>query len=320
MSSFIHSRASRRFGLAGSLAAAVGSVLLLGSLEATLAGQAPGRTFASPDEAVQALAKAARAAGFDEMLAIFGPEGRELIATSDPATARMNQQVFTVAFSEGWRLVDESGGRKTLVIGNEEWPFPVPLVRQGGRWRFDTAAGKEEVIARRIGRNELQAIAICQQYVAAQLRYALVGHDGKPAGLYAQAFRSDPGRQNGLYWPVKPGENRSPLGDLVAQASAEGRSLENQREPSPFNGYYFKILTGQGKDADGGAKSYLVDGNLSGGFALIAWPAYYNVSGVMTFIVNQDAVIRERDLGPETDSVARATAVYAPDSSWAIVQ
>src|SRR5206468_2959858 len=187
--------------------------------------------------------------------------------------------------AEQWLLVD-GGKAKTLVIGNEEWPFPVPLVKTASGWRFDTAAGKEEVLARRIGRNELAAIQTCLAYVTAQRRYAMQGHDGKPPGLYAMTFRSDPGKENGLYWPAARGQRRSPLGDLVAQAAEEGRPLgaaPDQR--SPFHGYYFKILTAEG--AAGGAKSYVVNGEMSKGFALVAWPAQYDVTGVMTFLVNQ---------------------------------
>jgi hypothetical protein len=310
-----------RFAIARHLTAtAVVSLALTTPSSNAAAAQASQRTFASPEEAVHALAAAVKSGKADEVLAIFGPDGRELAASSDPSTARENAEVFTVAFGESWRLVDEGANKKTLVIGNEAWPFPVPLVRQRDRWQFDTAAGKEEVIARRIGRNELQAIDTCREYVAAQLRYAKDGHDGKRAGLYAQAFRSDPGRQNGLYWPAERGQKRSPLGDLVAQATTEGRALGERSSPQPFYGYYFKILTGQGANVPGKAKSYIVDGDLSGGFALVAWPAEYDVTGVMTFLVNQDGAVRQKDLGRGTDAAARGMTVYNPDSSWSKVQ
>jgi hypothetical protein len=282
---------------------------------------APGpRTFGTPEDAVRTLNGVVKAGKLDELVAIFGPDGQQLVASSDPATGRRNRQVFTVAVAEGWRLVDQGTDRKVLVIGNEEWPFPVPLVRDANGWRFDTAAGKEEVIARRIGRNELAVIQICGTYVAAQRLYARDGHDGKRAGLYATTFRSDPGKQNGLYWPAVRGQKRSPLGDLVAQAAEEGRPLGADRQPAPFHGYYFKILTAQGSAAAGGAKNYLVNGAMSGGFALVAWPAQYDVTGVMTFIVNHDGVLHEKDLGPGTDAAARGMTLYDPDSSWAKVQ
>lgn len=278
------------------------------------------RTFASPEDAVKALVESLKAGNLDQLLTIFGQEGKELIASSDPATARLNRQVFTVAAGEQWHLEDAGPNRKTLVIGNEEWPFPVPLVKEASGWRFDTAAGKEEVVARRIGRNELAAIGTIRAYVTAQRRYAQQGHDGKPAGMYATKFQSDPGKENGLYWPTAKGQRRSPLGDLVAQAAEEGRPVGGREQPSPFHGYYFKILTAQGAAASGGARSYVVKGDMSGGFALLAWPAQYDVTGVMTFLVNQDGIVREKDLGPGTDAAARKMTAYNPDSSWQSVR
>ena len=240
-----------------------------------------------------------------------------MIDSSDAQTARRNREVFMVAVAEKWRLVDEDATSKTLVVGNEEWPFPVPLRRDGTSWRFDTAAGKEEVLARRIGRNELAAIRICRTYVTAQRMYALHGHDGKRAGLYAANFRSDPGRQNGLYWPAARGQKRSPLGDLIAQAQA---TPDPDRQPSaPFHGYLFKILTAQGANATGGAGQYVVGGEMSGGFALVAWPAQYDVTGVMSFLVNRDGIVREKDLGAGTAEAVKAMSSYNPDQSWAAV-
>jgi hypothetical protein len=296
--------------------------LALLASSAIAAGQtATHRTFASPEEAVKALVDTVKTENMDALLAIFGPEGRELAASSDPGTARLNRQVFTVAVSEQWHLEDVTPTRKTLVIGNEDWPFPVPLVKGAHGWRFDTAAGKEEVLARRIGRNELEAIATCDAYVTAQLRYAQQGHDGKPAGVHATKFESDPGKEHGLYWPTARGQNRSPLGDLLAEAALEGRKVSGDRaQPTPMHGYYFKILTGQGAAVSGGAKSYLVNGEMSGGFALVAWPAQYDATGVMTFIVNQDGTVWQRDLGPQTDAMARKMTVYNPDASWRQVQ
>jgi hypothetical protein len=259
----------------------------------------PHRTFAEPHDAVQALVAAVKAGNMNELLAIFGPESQDLVASSDPATGRKNREVFSVAVAEKWQLVDDAPNRKTLVIGNEEWPFPVPIVKDASGWRFDTAAGKEEIIARRIGRNELETIATCHAYVTAQRRYAQEGHDGNPPGAYAKTFRSDPGKQNGLYWPVKKGEKRSPLGDLLAEAEEGGGAERADRQgPSPLNGYYFKILSSPG------------------GFGLVAWPAEYNVTGVMTFIVNQDGIVREKDLGPGTEAAARKMTAYKPDASW----
>jgi hypothetical protein len=267
------------------------------------------------------LTDAAKAGNVDELLGIFGPEGKDLLASSDAETARQNREVFTVAVGERWRLVDRGTNAKELVAGNEEWPFPIPLVRGDNGWHFDTAAGKEEVIARRIGRNELAVIRVSRTYVTAQRLYAQRGHDGKPPGLYAQTFGSDPGKHNGLYWPAAQGEKRSPLGDLMAEAADDGRAEgPARRQPAPFHGYYFKILTGQGPAAPGGTKDYIAKGEMSGGFALIAWPAQYDVTGIMTFIVNHDGLLREKDLGPGTDQAARAMTLYDPDASWGTVQ
>ena len=294
---------------------------LLASSASIAAQTATQRAFATPEEAVKALVDTVKSGNLDALLELFGPEGKELVASSTPAAAQMNRRVFAVAFKEQWHLEDVTPTQKTLVIGNEEWPFPVPLVKAADGWRFDTVAGKEEVLARRIGRNELDAIATIRAYVTAQQRYAQEGHDGKPAGVHAIKFQSDPGKQNGLYWPTARGDKRSPLGDVVAQAAEEKRPLGvNQTQPTPFHGYYFKILTGQGAAAPGKAKSYLVKGEMSGGFALVAWPAEYDATGVMTFIVNQDGTVRERDLGPQTDAVARKMTVYNPDASWHPVQ
>ncbi len=275
------------------------------------------RLFATPEDAARALIEVVKSGNLDELVKIFGPKSEELIASSDLATASRNREVFTAAAAAGWRLVDDGHGGKSLVIGHEDWPFPVPLVKDANGWRFDTAAGKEEVLARRIGRNELAVIQICRTYVNAQRLYARRTHDGNAPGVFAATFRSDPGKQNGLYWTAKPGEKRSPLGDLVAQAAAEGTRLDRESQgPAPFHGYYFKILTAQGASAAGGATDYLVNGKLSQGFALVAWPAQYDVTGIMTFVVNHSGIIYQKDLGPGTDAAAAAMTLYNPDGSW----
>ena len=276
--------------------------------------------FAAPEDAVRKLGAAVKDKNPDAVLAIFGPEAKDIVDVSDAAAARRRRQVFKVAMNEGWRLEEGGADRRTLVIGNEAWPFPVPLVKGAEGWRFDTAAGKEEVLARRIGRNELAAILVCRTYVRAQHLYARAGHDGKPAGLYAKVLASDPGRQNGLYWAPVRGQRRSPLGDLVAQAAADSRAAAaSGTQPSPFHGYYFRILTAQGTAAPGGARDYVAGGELSRGFALVAWPARYDVTGVMTFVVNQDGVVHERDLGPAADGAGTSVPVYDPDPAWSVV-
>ncbi len=301
----------------------LGAALVLTSLPvpaAVVRAEAAGpRTFATPEEAVRVLTETVKAGDRPALVAIFGPAGQDLVDTSDPATGRRNREVFVVAMAEGWKLVDAGPDRKELVLGNEEWPFPVPLVRRAAGWSFDAAAGREEILDRRIGRNELAVISVLRTYVLAQRAYAGAGHDGKPAGLFARRIASDPGTHNGLYWPSARGERRSPLGELIAQAAEEGYR-RGQGEPSPFHGYFFRILEGQGTSAKGGAAEYVVNGEMSGGFALVAWPVHYDASGVMTFVVNQDAVVYEKDLGPETDAAARAITRYDPDDTWRPVQ
>jgi hypothetical protein len=291
------------------------------ALVASIGAQTSGpRTFKTPEDAATALVSIVKTGTLDDLLALLGPNARDLVAGSDPATGQKNRQVFAGAAAEGWRLADQGQNRKTLIVGNEAWPFPVPIVKDGTMWRFDVAAGKEEVIARRIGRNELALIEICRAYVTAQQRYAQQGHDGKPAGLYAKAFRSDAGKENGLYWPSARGQKKSPLGDLLADAAEEERARgTTSTQPSTFHGYYFKILASQAAAAPGGAKSYIVNGEMSAGFALVAWPAQYDVTGVMSFIINQDGVLREKDLGPQTDSLAKGMISYNPDPSWRMV-
>jgi hypothetical protein len=307
----------RTAGLRAALALAT-----LAGLAAIVGAEAAGpRSFATPDEAVRVLTETVKAGDLPALVAIFGPDGQDLVDTSDPATGRRNREVFLVAMAEGWRLSDLGADRKELVLGNEEWPFPVPLVKGAAGWSFDAAAGREEILDRRIGRNELAVIAILRTCVGAQRIYARSGHDGKPAGLFARRLGSDPGTQNGLYWPAARGERLSPLGELIAQAAEEGyRRGPGGEGPSPFHGYYFRILEGQGKSASGGAAQYVVNDEMSGGFALVAWPVHYDASGVMTFVVNQDGVIYEKDLGAETDAAARAITVYDPDDTWHVAE
>jgi hypothetical protein len=280
-----------------------------------------GRAFARPDDAVRALVDTVKAGDVDALLALFGPEGRELVDTSDPATGRRNREVFLAAAAEGWTLADKGPDLKELVVGNEAWPFPMPLVKTAAGWSFDAAAGREEILNRRIGNNELAVIRILGEYVAAQRAYAAASHDGKRAGLYARRFGSSPGKQDGLYWPSRRGEPRSPLGVLVAKASEEGyRRRRDEQGPTPFHGYYFRILEGQGKSAKGGTAEYVVNGEMSGGFGLVAWPVHYDASGVMTFVVNQDGVAHEKDLGPKTATLAKSITRYDPDPTWHAVK
>jgi hypothetical protein len=275
--------------------------------------------FATPEQAARALIDTVKANDLPGLVALFGSTGQDLVDTSDAATGRRNREVFLAAVAEGWRLGDLGQGRQELVVGNEGWQFPVPLVKGAAGWSFDAAAGREEILNRRIGRNELAVIRVLHDYVAAQRAYAAAGHDGKPAGRYARRFASEPGRQNGLYWPSRRGEPRSPLGVLAARASEQGYTRHGEG-PSPLHGYYFRILEGQGKAAKGGAAEYVVHGEMTGGFALVAWPVHYGASGVMTFLVNRDGVAHEKDLGKATPLAVKGITRYDPDPTWRVVQ
>jgi hypothetical protein len=275
--------------------------------------------FATPDDAAKALLQALKAENMEQLTAIFGRSTLEAVASGDTVSDKSDREVVRLAMEQSWRWSPLGSDRKELIIGDEQWPFPVPLAKSGDQWVFDAEAGKQEVIARRVGRNELGVIDLCQWYVDVQKEYAAESHDGKQAALYAQHLRSTRGHQDGLYWETNPDEKPSPLGDLVAQAAEEGYA-KNQTESSPFWGYRFRILMAQGASAPGGQKNYVVNGDMPGGFALVAYPAKYASSGVMTFIVNRDRVVYERDLGKDTLSLAANMTEYNPDNSWASAQ
>jgi hypothetical protein len=236
------------------------------------------------------------------------------MSSGDAVADQRGRNLFLAAYNER-RVLMEDKGEKILHIGSEDWPFPIPLIRDNSGWYFDTGAGIEELRYRRIGQNELATIRTCEIYVAAQFEYAQKGHDGKPAGIYAQKFASDPGTQNGLYWRTEPGEEESPLGELAAEAAAEGYSRSSGK-PIPFRGYYFRILSSYGFSTNEDTRSYLVNGEMRDGFALLAFPAEYGKSGVMTFMVNQNGVVYERDLGEETAKLAEAMESYILDDTW----
>ena len=274
------------------------------------------KTFSSPLEAVHALVEAARSGDPAQLEPLLGPQAKELIASGDAGAAKELLAGFVKAYGEKHSLSVEAQGFEFLQVGEGNWPFPFPIVRDGKVWYFDIERGNEEILDRRVGRNELGAIAVCEGYVQSQIEYAAKGRDGNPSGIYAQRFHSNPGKQDGLYWAVSKGEHQSPIGPLVASASAAEHSGQPAESPVPYYGYLYRILTEQGPDAGGGAKSYLVDGKLTGGFALIAYPAEYHSSGVMTFIVNQDGVVYQQDLGEQTSDLASKITAYNPDSSW----
>lgn len=285
------------------------------------AAQAREKVFASPEEAVKALVDAVKAENMAELSAIFGPAGKEVLSSGDAIADKAGREKFVKAYEMKNALIREGDAKVVLQIGTEEWPFPIPIVKRGEKWSFDTRKGKEELINRRIGRNELSAIQVCLAYVDAQREYALKDQDRDGLPEYAQKFRSDPGKKNGLYWEAKAGEGQSPLGPLFAAAQEKGYTVKQTgNKPAPYHGYYYRILTAQGKSAPGGAFDYVVRGNMIGGFALVAYPAKYGSSGIMTFIVNHDGVVYEKNLGKSTEKTAMAMKLFNPDQTWKKVE
>jgi hypothetical protein len=281
---------------------------------------ANGKTFATPEEAVAALAAATRLDDSNALTMIFGSAAPE-IENPDRVQATNEHREFSAAFNQSKRIVRESDSKCVLEVGRDFWPFPVPIVKKDGQWSFDTEAGKEELLSRRIGRNELATLELARAYVEAQREYASRDRDGDEVLEYAQKFGSSPGQKDGLYWPPDLDGEISPLGPLAAEAYAlgyRGKSKDEQGAPKPFHGYLFKVLTRQAKSAPGGKYDYVINGNMIGGFALVAWPAEYDESGIMTFIVNQQGRVYQKDLGSETDKIAAAIKEYNPDQTWTI--
>jgi hypothetical protein len=278
------------------------------------------RTFASPEEAIKALLEATQSGDKAALNQIFGPDAN-LLLTGDEVQDANNAAKFAKVLAESCQQVPEGDGKITLEVGTNNWPFPIPLVKTDSQWHFDTDAGKEEIINRHIGKDELHAIGVCSAYVDAQRQYATLNADGSGTVKYAQKFKSAPDKKDGLYWKTAEGEAASPFGALVAEAHVEGYGNNQQGSgPHPFHGYFFKILTRQGKDAPGGKMNYISHGNLTKGFALVAWPEHWDQSGVMTFIVNQDGKIYQRNLGEKTAKCAGSMKAYNPDSEWTLVQ
>jgi hypothetical protein len=284
---------------------------------APAAAQQPGqKTFPSAAEASQTLFTAIQADDQPALLSILGADAKDLLSSGDKVQDKNNRETFVQKYQQMHRLVAEPDEKTTLYIGAENWPTPIPLVQKGVTWYFDTAAGKQEILYRRVGRNELAIIQVCRELVDAEKEYYAAPHDGDPGNQYAQRFFSDPNKHNGLYWEVVSGEAESPIGPLVAGAAAEGYTRDPDHKPQPFQGYYFRFLTGQGKHAPGGARSYIVEGKMTGGFAFLAYPAEYRSSGVMTFIVNQDGIVYEKDLGPRTGEIAKTLKRYDQNTTW----
>jgi hypothetical protein len=249
---------------------------------------------------------------------LLGPGSEDVYTSGDDvadANARAN---FLALYREKHELVADGEDTMVLQVGPEDWPLPTPFTEVEGKWYVDGAAGADEIIYRRIGRNELGAIAVCRGFVDAQIEYAAQGHDGNDPGIFAAKLRSDPGEHNGLYWPEAEGEPQSPIGEAVARAAAEGyRAVAGKR--TPYHGYYYRMLYAQGPNADGGAMEYFQDGELTGGIALLAWPANYEASGVMSFMINQQGVVYQKDLGEDTGAAAESIQVFDPDDSWSAV-
>ena len=274
-------------------------------------------SFSTPDSAVAALAAALETRDLVAMRRLLGPETEGLVSSGDTARDRSDREGFLARYRARHEIVAGGPDDAMLQVGDDEWPLPVPLLRRNGRWRFDGDAAVNELLARRIGANELRTIDVMRGFVDAQQEYAAVGHDGDAPGIYARVLRSDPGRQNGLYWEVSAGEAPSPAGPFLAAASAEGyKAFASANGPAPYHGYVYRMLFSQGPAADGGAREYVADGKLTGGFSLLAYPAEYGETGVMTFMVNQDGLVWQRNLGPKTGEVAAAITQFDPDSSW----
>ena len=314
----------RRMVLAASLSVlAVAFFMVSGFHQSVFAAEAKQivqKTFKTPEEAVNSLMEAVKANDTKELLAIFGPAGKEVISSGDQVADKAGRELFIKSYEEMNKLEKESDNQVTLVVGNSEWPFPIPIVKKAKTWVFDTMAGKEELLNRRIGRNELNAIQTCLAYVDAEMEYAMKDRDSDKVREYAQKSMSTPGKKDGLYWKTKEGEEPSPLGDLFAKAVKAGYTPGKGGGPQPYWGYYYKILKAQGENAPGGAYDYVIKGKMIGGFALVAYPAEYGASGIMTFIVNHDGVVYQKDLGKETGKIASAMTKFDPDETWKKVE
>jgi hypothetical protein len=303
------------------LLACIGALSACGKAQNTVPNTVPTpptlRTFASPEDAGASVFEAAKTADQTALLAIFGPDAREILFSGDAAQDQKNMREFVAAYSQMHRWRKMKAGGEVLYLGADNFLFPIPLGENShGEWQFDTDAGKDEILARRIGKNELAAIAACSALASAQQRYFSVGHDGDAVKQYAQRILSAEGKQNGLYWPVGSDQVPSPLEDIYEFAKASGYSSSGGK-PQPFNGYYFRILTGQGDKAPGGARDYVVDGKMTAGFAFLAYPAKYRDSGIMTFMVGSEGVVYQKDLGENTTGVAGTLAEFNPGDGWA---
>jgi len=294
--------------------------ILLGLLAAACAAKKqPG--FENADEAARQLVQACRTGDVKEAEHILGPESQEILSSGDAVADKAGREKFVELYDEKHRLEQVDENKMVLCVGEIDWPLPIPIIRSGDVWVFDTAAGREEILNRRIGRNELNSIQVCLAYCDAQCEYFMTDHDGNGIREYAQRIKSSEGKHDGLYWPAKDGQPMSPLGELAAKAVAEGYNPDQPSGdgPRPYHGYYYRILKAQGSHAKGGAFSYLAHDKMIGGFALVAYPAEYGNSGVMTFIVDHDSTVFQKDLGSDTKELAEAMENFDPDPSWKAV-
>ena len=314
-----HNKApSARYAFRLFAAAVVAMVFIFVGIEADAAVKQKG--FATPEEAVKAFAAALKSNDESELLSIFGTAAKELISSGDPVRDKQRREMF-ISDYERKNSITQEGAKMVLVIGEKDWPFPIPLVKKADQWFFDTKAGREEILNRRIGENELSTVQTLLAIVDAQREYAMNDRDNDGLLEYAEKFKSDPGKKNGLYWETKAGEEPSPLGELVADARAEGYTRTGTKQgPMPFHGYYFRMLKKQGTHAPGGAFDYVVKNNMIGGFAVVAYPAVYGSSGVMTFMVNYEGLVYQKDLGKNTAKTAKAMTSFDPDKTWKKVE
>jgi hypothetical protein len=274
------------------------------------------QTFSSAAEASETLVAALKNDDQQSLLKVLGPGAEEILSSGDQTEDKENREHFVQKYKQMHRLLTEPDGTTTLYIGAENWPTPIPLVHKGNAWHFDTAAGKQEILYRRVGKNELTVIQVCRELADAEKEYDAQPHDGDSERQYAQKILSDSGKHNGLYWKTGSGDANSPLGPLVASAEREGYAENAGQKPEPFHGYYFSVLRGQETHAPGGSQSYVVDGKMTLGFAFLAYPAEYRSSGVMTFLVDQNGIVYEKDLGHKTAEITKSLMRYDRDSTW----
>jgi hypothetical protein len=296
------------------IATLVYALLLASSVFAE--GPASQQVFNSPAAAATALVIAAKGEDMSALGSILGSDAKEILSSGDPVADKNARENFVAQYNKMHRLAHDDQGHVIMYLGAENWPVPIPLVKKDGGWVFDTASGKQELLYRRIGRNEIYATGVLEDLAMAQQEYASEMRDDTGVTQFAQTIWSDPDRHNGLYWPVPEGAPESPIGPLVARATAEGYKRNNGGSPIPFHGYFYKVLTAQSKHAPGGAKHYIRNGRMTQGFAFLAYPAEYRSSGVMTFMINQDGVIVQKDLGPNTARIASETTEFNPDRTW----